>query len=50
MADKSMSGTGMSDDMRQRYEELLSREADGSLDDRGRKELSDMRSDLGIME
>ncbi|GEM_PF-4740091 len=50
MADTSMSGTGMSDDRRERYEELLSREADGSLDDRGRQELAQIRSDLGVME
>lgn len=46
MADMS----AMSDDARERFEELKSREASGELDDQGRDELNRLRSDLGIME
>lgn len=34
----------MGDDMRERYEELKSREMDGDLDDHGREELNQLRT------
>ncbi len=40
----------MSDDARERFEELKGREASGELDDAGRQELSQLKDDLGIMD
>lgn len=38
----------MSDDTRERFEELTSREASGELDDFSRQELDQIRSEFGV--
>lgn len=48
LMDKMKGAMGdMSEDMKERFEELKQKEQDGSIDDRGRMELQQMREKFG---
>jgi hypothetical protein len=44
----NMDMSSMSDDTRERFEELTSREAAGELDDFSREELEQIRNEFGV--